>query len=291
MRKFWLVSTDHLEDELWFRDEDDFKVGMNYVAIEAAMHPDVTIFTFILMSNHVHFVMNGEREEVKLFIDQFKHRYSIYVSKKWGAGEFLRRNGVDIKEIPSNDEAVERAIAYVDMNCVSANICMHPAQYPWGSGGIFFSSNNLVQARALGTLKTRARERILHSNCTQLPQDWRVCSQGYILQQEYVDVDAVERLFRTPQRMNYFLKTSSKARKRLEVKENLPAFSDQTIRSAMPELYRSLFQKYSLGELLPSEIAELMRQIRFRFSADVNQIARVCGVSYADAAKMMDSSD
>ena len=33
-----------------------------------------------------------------------------------------------------------------------------------------------------------------------------------------------------------------------------------------------------------------MRQIRFRFSADVNQIARVCGVSYADAAKIMDSA-
>ena len=31
-----------------------------------------------------------------------------------------------------------------------------------------------------------------------------------------------------------------------------------------------------------------MRQIRFRFSADVNQIARVCGLSYADAANVMD---
>ena len=33
-KKIWLVSTDHLEDGLWFREEDDFKVGMNYVAVQ-----------------------------------------------------------------------------------------------------------------------------------------------------------------------------------------------------------------------------------------------------------------
>ena len=34
---------------------------------------------------------------------------------------------------------------------------------------------------------------------------------------------------------------------------------------------------------------ELARQIRFRFSADANQIARVCGLSYAEVARLLDS--
>ena len=291
MRKIWLVSTEHLEKELWFRDLDDFRVGMNFVAIEAACCPQVSILTFILMSNHVHFVLKGTREEVKQFINQFKHRYSIFVGKKWGASEFLRRNGVDIKEIPYDNEAVERAIAYVEMNCVAANICMHPVQYPWGSGGIFFCPEKPVVAKTLRELKTRERERLLHSNCTTLPKGWRIGAEGYILQQEYIDIEAVEKLFRTAQRMNYFLNSSSKARKRLETEENLPAFSDQTIRTAVPELCRSLFQKEAFGLLTNTEKAEFMRQIRFRFSADVNQIARVCGISYADAAKLMDSAE
>ena len=29
-------TTEHLEDGLWFRDEEDFKVGMNHVAIESS---------------------------------------------------------------------------------------------------------------------------------------------------------------------------------------------------------------------------------------------------------------
>lgn len=99
---------------------------------------------------------------------------------------------------------------------------------------------------------------------------------------------AVEELFRSPKRMNYFLASSSKARKRLESEEHLPAFRDQIILAARPDLCRSLFGKESFQELLPGERTEFMRQIRFRFSADINQIARVCGLSYAEAARLMD---
>ena len=90
-------------------------------------------------------------------------------------------------------------------------------------------------------------------------------------------------------RMNYFLNTSSKARKRLETEERLPAFRDQIILAALTDLLRSLFGKESFKELTSQEQPEFMRQIRFRFSADIHQIARVCGLSYADAARIIDA--
>ena len=68
----------------------------------------------------------------------------------------------------------------------------------------------------------------------------------------------------------------------------VPAFRDQIILAALPDLCRSLFGKDMFQELLQEERTELMRQIRFRFSADVNQIARVCGLSYAEAARVID---
>ena len=88
--------------------------------------------------------------------------------------------------------------------------------------------------------------------------------------------------------MGYFLQNSSKAKKRLETDENLPAFTDQAIIGILPQLYRSLFHKNSFQELRPDEQTELMRQIRFRFSADIHQIARVCGLTYAEATKKID---
>ena len=288
MRKIWLISTDHLEEELWFRDEEDFKVGMNFVAIQVACSAGVNVLAFILMSNHVHFVLKGAYVEVEGFIRQFKKRYSMHMRHRWGVKEFLRGNGVQIKEILYDDEAVERAVAYVQMNCVAANICSHPSQYPWGTGNLFFNQTK-VSGALLKDLSARGRERMLHTNAANLPGHWHLGTEGYILPQEYVDVQAVEALFRTPKRMNYFLNSSSKARKKLETDDNLPAFRDQIILAALPDLLRSLFGKETFVALSEHEQAEFMRQIRFRFSADVHQVARVCGLSYADATRIIDS--
>ncbi len=289
MKKYyWLVTTDHLEEGLWFRDEDDFKVGMNYVAI-LAHRSQIVVLAFILMSNHVHFFLMGTREEVELFINEFKRQYAKYLRHKYGAKEFLRRNFVEFKPIPLDDEAPERAIAYVQMNCVAAGICAHPSQYLWGTGNLFFNPSKPV-GRPLGSFSKRARIRLLHSNIDTLPTDWPVADDGYVLPQAYVDVHTVETLYRTPHRMNYFLNNSSKAKKRLETAdEHLPSFKDQTILAALPDLCRSLFGKSKYTELSPDNQTELIRQIRFRFSANVNQIARVCGITYAEAARKMDS--
>lgn len=288
MKKIWLVTTDHLEEELWFRDEEDFKVGMNFVAIQAACSAGVNVLAFILMSNHVHFVLKGVRGDAEGYVGHFKHRYSRYMQHRWGVSALLRGNGVQIKEIPYDDEAVERAIAYVQMNCVAANICSHPSQYPWGTGNLFFNQTK-VSGALLKDLSARGRERMLHTNAANLPGHWHLGTEGYILPQEYVDVQAVEALFRTPKRMNYFLASSSKARKKLEADDNLPAFRDQIILAALPDLLRSLFGKETFVALSEHEQAEFMRQIRFRFSADVHQVARVCGLSYADATRIIDS--
>jgi len=289
MKKIYLLSTDHLENGLWFRDDEDFRVAMNYVAIQAASSPEVAVLAFILMSNHVHFVLKGRREDVLGFINQFKQRYSQYFKRKYGTPGFLRRNPMDIEIIPNEDEAVERVIAYVQMNCVAANICAHPTQYPWGTGDAFFS-NSKTNGKRVEEYSGRALERLLHSFCDKLPGHWLINEDGFIRPKSYVDVHSVELLFRSARRMNYFQNNSSKAKKRIETAENnCPAIRDQAILAVLPDLYRSLFQKTSFDELNEKEQSELARQIRFRFSADVTQIARVCGISYAKAANLLDS--
>lgn len=289
MKDFYLLTTEHLESCLWFRDEDDFKVAMNYVAIQAACCPDVDVLAFILMSNHVHFVLNGSQVDVEWFISQFKRRYSQYYRSRHGVQSFLRRNKVDIRLVDYKDDSLRRAIAYVQMNCVAANICSHPSQYQWGSGNSFFAQSKLSGIR-IGDLSERARERILRSNCDCLPQDWILSDNGYIYPQSYVDIKTVETVYRTPRRMNYFLASSSKARMRIEAAEDkLPSFRDQTILSVLPELCKSMFNKNSFEDLSETEQNEFVRQVRFRFSADANQIARVCGITYSEAACLLDS--
>ena len=303
MRKYYLVTTKHLEDGLWFRDEEDFVTGMNYVAIQAALTPEVVVLAFILMSNHVHFVLYGTRQEVEAFVNGFKGRYSHYLGRKYGVKEFLRRNKLDIKEISEDEaEALERAIAYVQMNCVAASICLYPGQYPWGTGSTFFqagwdgrnfgSRHAAQKYRRLGNLSGRERIRLMHSRAAlKLPNEWLLSESGFVLPESYVDVNHVESVFRFSKRMQYFLSSSSKARKRLEAEdEKLPAFRDQVILGALPDLLQSLFHKPAFGALSTQEQAETLRQVRFRFSAGIHQAARVCGISYTEAARLLDTA-
>lgn len=292
MKKYFLLTTDHLEDALWFKNDEDFATGMNYVAIQAGITPEVIVLAFILMSNHVHFVLYGTEEEVEAFVNSFKGRYSLYFQRKYGTKEFLRRNSVDIKVIPEDEvEALERVLAYVQMNCVAANICLYPGQYLWGTGNTFFQAGSIGHYRRLDSLSGRKRIRIMHSEeALNLPGEWRLSDAGFIVPESYVAIEQVESIFRTPKRMQYFLNSSSKARKRLEVEENLPAFRDQSIANALPDLLQSLFQKRNFTMLSASEQAETLRQLRYRFSAGVHQAARVCGLTYADAARLMDTT-
>ena len=287
MIKHYLVTTDHLEEGLWFRDEKDFIAGMNFVAIQAYASK-VTVLAFILMSNHVHLVLRGRWVDVKAFIDGLKSRHSKYLHNKYGTFEYLRRNRVRIDEVSSLDEGLEKAIAYSQMNSVAANICSHPSQYPWGTGPLFFSALKRSGTR-LGDMSKRARIRLLHCCDADLPADWLVGEEGYILPESYVDIRFVESLYRTPKRMNYFLTSSSKARRKVESSEDSsPAFRDQVILAALSDLFRSLFQKQRFEELTLAEQTESLRQIRFRFCSNVHQIARVTGLSYEAAARMLD---
>ena len=285
MKRFFLITTDHLEDRIWFRDDEDFRVAMNYVAI-AAFLSGIIVLAFIMMSNHVHFVVACSRERAEQFINTFKRLYAAYYRRKYGVSELLCRNRVDIREISNGDESLEKAVAYVMMNSVAANICLEPSGYPWGTGNVFFNQSH-NPGQCLGEYSRRAQIRLLKSK-TKLPQNYRVGTEGYILPESYVSVKGVEALFRTPRRLGFFLRTSSKARARLEGGA-APSFRDQNILSVCEDLCHSLFRVNSIDELGVEQKAEMLKQLRRRFSADLNQISRVTGIPYEEAARMLDT--
>ena len=280
--RFWLITTEHLENCLWFRDEEDFKIAMNIVAILAASS-NLRILAFVLMSNHVHFVVNCSRQEAENFISAFKKRYSQYFQHKYGSRELLRGNSVDIQELRPGDESIERAIAYVQMNPVAANICLNPASYPWGTGNAFFSAypEDGIPAE---NLSGRALARILRSRIS-LPPQYSIKPQGYVSPSSYVNTRLVESFFKSPKRLNYFLQTSSKARRLNDV----PSFNDQIVLAGMGSLLASLFKKSDLLELEDQQRAELLRQLRYRFSSDPNQLARISGLSYKETCSLLES--
>ena len=287
MRKhYWLVTTEHLKEGLWFRDDEDYKVGMNYVAIVSFAH-GVMVLAFVLMSNHVHFILYCTEEEAWAFIHEFKADCSRHLALKYGVRDLLRRNGVQIQRITPEDESFERAVAYTLMNPPAANICLHPSGYPWGTGGTYFKVHSLKGTR-IGDMSENAIRKRLHTKRT-LPDNWLVGEDGYILPESYVPVSLVESLFKSAKRLDYFLRNTSKAKRREEFQGNdLPSFRDQVLYAAIPDLCRTLFAKNGVAELNEAQRQVLVRQIRRRFSADIHQIVRVTSFPMEEVARYLD---
>lgn len=286
--KYYLVTTSHLSDGIWFKEDEDFKAGMNYVAIMASKGK-AFVLCFVLMSNHVHFVLGCEsKEEAWDFITGFKQLYARYFYNKYGIRKFLRRNGVDIQELFIKDESLHRGIAYTAMNPVAANICAHASQYEWGSGSCYFNPS-LTKGTRMDSFSFRQRRQLLHSRHPLL-SDYQLGSNGFILPSSYIRTDFVQGIFKTPGRFNYFLNTSSKAKGRLESEANLvPSFRDQVLVAAIPDICHTLFGKNNPGELIEREKARLAYELHRRFASDPKQIARLLGCSQQDVVSWLDS--
>ena len=281
----YLLSTSHLEDRIWFRDDDDFKSGMNYVAIASAQCK-VIILCFVLMSNHVHFVIEADKTSCQLFIARFKQLFSTHLSHRYRVKKFLRHNTCDIRSL-QGEESIERAIAYVMMNPVAANICLAANGYPWGSGNCYFNACPAEGVRMKG-MSARKRAKILHST-TSVDGSWLISGNGFILPESYMPIQKVERIFRTPGRMQYFLSTSSKARLRTESEPHLlPSFRDQTLVTIISDLCISLFGKSSPASLNDIQRRRLVNELRRRFSVDIQQLARILSISQNTIADILD---
>lgn len=280
---FIFISTSHLEKSIWFKDDEDFTVGMNYIAI-AAYLANVRVIAFILMSNHIHVLVECPMDSAIEFINKYKKLYSFYYRRKYGVKELLRKNSADFQEVGLEPESLERVIAYILMNCVAARICLHPSGYKWGSCNSFFNSNK-PKGTQIGKLRSQERRKKLRS-WKYVPKNWIICDDGYILPDSYICLDFVEALYGTPSRMTYFLNSSSKAKRAKD--SSGPSFKDQNINAVMIDICQSLFQKYSPDLLDIREQRELLHQLHRRFGADLSQLSRVTGIPYPEAARMLD---
>ena len=87
---FYHVCTEGLETEVIMRDEEDFIVARNYLAL-SAWKENVFILAFCIMSNHVHILVGAKnRKDVLNFIRHFKQIYSTCLHNKYGLSNALK---------------------------------------------------------------------------------------------------------------------------------------------------------------------------------------------------------
>lgn len=185
------LCLDRLEDRWIFHSEDDYRMGMAGVAL-SVLKFGVKIYTFELMPNHAHIILNGTGEQCMRVFSFLKRRSS----------EMLLRNGYPpmppdygCKLIPILDDDTLRAqILYCVRNPYEKDYC-GPGGHKWGSGYLYFNElAAVIRGTPASTFSKAALRRIAGSD-NLLPPEWEIHPVLGILPCNYIKSRAVEELF------------------------------------------------------------------------------------------------
>lgn len=284
-KKYFHVYTKGLEDKQLFRSREDFIAGMNLLAVVVSSFPPLRLLAFVLMSNHVHFVIYGTEEEARRFIDMYKNLVSRYVRKRYGEAKYLRHLETTVSEVSLENEGLKRLIAYVLNNPVKAGINCIASGYEWSSAKCYFNQIGTTQPiRRVGDLKYKERVDIFHSKHA-VPDSWWINSSQYVDPMSYVDYRHVQNIFGRSSSLQYFMSAT------LSVKRGTTegiVFSDSIINIALVEILEKKYGVHSLSQLDRGLLKSLIRELKVRFTAPSKQIARVLHIPINDVVSMLE---
>lgn len=270
---YWHLWTGE-NSEIVFQDEDSFRIGMNCVAFSAARHPEVKVITFELMSNHVHFVIQGKKESAIAFFEEF--RVTLLRQLK-ASGKSLNPNllRINIREIESLDY-LRNVIVYVNRNGFLTREDVTPFTYPWGANS-FFYNRAAVQLHTLMSKKMSQRDlrAFFHSRKLDRAETGLLLFDGIISPICFCDIGFGEKLFRDA-RHYFFLCSRS-----VEAMRTIADYLGEKVFYTDNELFSSVksicLKKFGLAptELDKNAKLEMARMMRDSYNATQKQVVRM----------------
>ncbi len=282
---FYHYATDGLKDDILFSSVIEFIAAMNRIALcLCRMGPDhpVKVICFVLMDNHVHFILYGLEADCSLFMENYKHATELWLShhggenrpgKVWRIGHWLIRDR----------ERLRTTIAYIHRNPTTAGMAYIPEGYRWSSASLIFSDSNWIRqyGKRLGDLSFNAKKRLFNSK-TVLPDEWVLLPDGLIWPGEYVDYIVMEKQFNSAQDYRFCLNKRVEEEINPEMREASVSLPDGEIAARCRALAERLFGEKLTNRLTVQQRLSLARILRKETGANVKQIARVVRLKKED---------
>ncbi len=264
-----------LEKDLWFWDDEDYVNGMNCVPV-CAVTADVIVYCFCLMSNHVHFILKGRKENCIKFIREYKRLRSRQMTLRYGDEHSIDGSQISISLVDSVDY-MRTAIAYVMRNPMSAGLKVFPTEYRWSSSNLYFADRAFKNAglKRLGDISISGRRRLFRTKI-QLSDDYLVEADGVIFPGSYVDYAAVESLFGYPQKLAYCLSSTKDIEVELMTGVLAKAnYKDSELRVSLEVICQEKYQGKSYGLLRIEDRYRAARELRRLYGVGLKQLSRV----------------
>ena len=275
---YYHVCTDGNAIAWMFQDDEDFIAGVNRVGLCVLM-TCVEVVAFILMDNHVHFVLYGSAVKCKAFINMYKRLTGRWISNKYGLSDYLRLLPAEMIRI-ADEESLMNTIAYIDRNSIVAGYKCMPCEYPWGTARYMFRDKSdaavkdVVCAR-IGSMPIVQQRAVLKTRIS-VPGDWLICQNGMILPSSFMDLGHVERIFKTSARYSYFIAKKLEGTVEMQMNESRRTFmTDKELREVTKQISCKL---YGVDDVLSLDVKSRMaiaRKLRYDYASTVKQISRM----------------
>lgn len=254
-----------------FRTEADYKSAMSIIAVSARLFPDVKVYAFQLMSNHVHFVTGGPEGSVRDFFKFFAGHLKKCV------GDSVDLSGFTLKLFPVSDCSYFRnAIAYVNRNGFVVNNDVTPFSYPWGTSRYFFQPYYRRLECALETPISVAELRsIVHSRMVDHLKSFKLID-GYITPLDYCHIDEAESVFRDAK--HYFYTISKNIELYSEVAKSIGEsvyYTDNDLFSVAIRIAKEQCGDHKLKTLPADAKIEIAKRLHFDYNAGDKQLMRL----------------
>ena len=274
---FWHLYTPGNLTSIIFSNDEDFIFGMNLIAQVAAKFPEVQIYTFEIMNNHLHLIVSGSEYSCRMFFNMIKERLNRYL---WNRGSSLDSDRFNCNLIRITDlKMLRNEIVYVNRNGYVARQDCTPYSYPWGAGiAIFNPTASLLPSTRYSKLTIRQKREVCKSKDVDLPGDLLVYG-SIILPSSYCSLKKTEQFFRSPH--HYFSLLSKNWEAYSEIAKRLGEtmiITDEEMYGAVSALSAKEFGNKNPRLLSADTKIELARRMKTEFYASPKQIRNILKV-------------
>ena len=272
---FYHLCTKPLENGLIFECEEERKVAINLIAL-LAKETHVDILAFAIMSNHFHFIIQGELVDGIEFFRRLKKRLSNYLARKGRVGV------MDLVDVDHDTLAItnliqfRNEIAYVIRNPYVARADVNPFAYPWCSGYLYF--NPLLESlcsKSIDELSYKEKREITRATNPIMDPNFRV-RDGMIAPESFVNYRLVEHLFPSARKFVWWVMKNVEAQHEVAARlGEQPSLNDDELFVTAQQIARREFSYDNVKEMPYQQRKELGIQLKNKWGASNSQVARI----------------
>ena len=267
------LYTTPLESDFFFHDDHERVIALNLMAI-AKMALDCKLLAYSIMTNHFHFILSGQEEEVLSFFERYKLLLDNYFSRHGKPG-IMRSVKAGITAI--NDlRQLRTEIAYVIRNAFVARPEVNVFADPWSSGFLYFNPLLVKDGVSASSLKGRSlREFTCSRTITEV--DARIYVKDGVAQPwSFVDYEYAMSFYDSARQFIYSVLKNVEAQVETSLKYgDNPAVNDEELFPLVLELSKKAFKDAGLLQLSAQQKKELAVLVKNKYHSSNKQLARV----------------